>query len=157
MRHLKKRIPKLMMLKEFIHLRISLFQFFPFIKLLYLSKPLISLSACTRVLMYIKIFLNRQIQTGKAKDPSENQRTPLVQTTLSSLFKKVEDKVMFLIPSLAYCPYKIIPLRKTSSGHHRFVLWILLKLMSDQITLDVLNANIFFSHVWYYQQSYSSR
>ncbi|XP_047956791.1 DNA-binding protein RHL1 [Salvia hispanica] len=31
-------------------------------------------------------------KTGKAKDPSENQRTPLVQTTLSSLFKKVEDK-----------------------------------------------------------------
>ncbi|KAL1541932.1 DNA-binding protein RHL1-like [Salvia divinorum] len=34
----------------------------------------------------------RYKRTGKAKDPSENQRTPLVQTTLSSLFKKVEDK-----------------------------------------------------------------
>ncbi|KAG6404265.1 hypothetical protein SASPL_136511 [Salvia splendens] len=33
-------------------------------------------------------------RTGKAKDSSENQRTPLVQTTLSSLFKKVEDKAL---------------------------------------------------------------
>lgn len=35
-------------------------------------------------------------RTGKA-DPSDNKSTPLVQTTLSSLFKKVEGKVMFLI------------------------------------------------------------
>ncbi|KAH6809356.1 hypothetical protein C2S51_027139 [Perilla frutescens var. frutescens] len=31
-------------------------------------------------------------QTEKAKDSSDNQRTSLVQTTLSSLFKKVEEK-----------------------------------------------------------------
>ncbi|KAI3454292.1 hypothetical protein Pfo_010955 [Paulownia fortunei] len=31
-------------------------------------------------------------RTGKAKDPSDNDHTSLVQTTLSSLFKKVEEK-----------------------------------------------------------------
>lgn len=42
----------------------------------------------------------RNKRAGKAKDPSDNKHTPLVQTTLSSLFKKVEEKVMLDVSHL---------------------------------------------------------